>query len=166
MKHTLIRLALYCAIALVPACGSRKVQTDISKTEQKDVAKEENKGNVVKESGSETKEGSTTQNDIVKEQQESRIRELFDSNGNLQERITELLNSKSTDRTLITQYYTFRAYVFTDSNFHTTIYRDRTITVKTKQKSTDTNNKPLYWMLFGVGAIGMVVWGVVRYLKR
>ena len=165
MKHTLIRLALYCAIALVPACGSRKVQTDISNTEQKDVTKEESKGNVSTQSGSETKEGSTTQNDIVKEQQESRIRELFDSNGNLQERITELLNSKSTDRSVITQYRTFRAYVFTDSNFNTTLYRDRTITIKTKHKKTDTNNKPLYWMLFGIGAISVVVWGVVRYLK-
>ena len=165
MKHALIRLALYACIALVPACGSRKVQTDIYKTEQKDVTKEESKGNVTKESGSEAKEGNTTQNDIVKEQQDSRVTELFNENGTLKSRITELLNSRSTDRSVITQYKTFRAYVFTDSNFYTTIYRDRTITIKTKHKKTDTNNKPLYWMLFGIGAISVVVWGIVRYLK-
>lgn len=153
---------MYTIIALVPVgCGTRKVATSINNTEQKDVTEDTSKGNVTKDSGNSENSGNSVANNLVNEKQEQRIREMFDTTGVLRERITELLNSKSTDNTISNSYIVKTAYSHTDSVFNNTHYIDRTITIHTKEKAVTANRNGLYML----GAFGLLILGVLAWLK-
>lgn len=162
MKAALIRFSLYALIALVPiGCGTRKVATSINNTEQKDVTKDTSKGQVTKDSGNSENSGNSVANNIVNEKQETRITELYNENGTLKSRISELLNSKSTDNTISNSYIVKTAYSHTDSVFNNTHYIDRTITIKTKEKAVTANRNGL----FVLGGFGLLILGVLAWLK-
>ena len=157
MEAALIRFALYTIIALVPVgCGTRKAATSINNTDQKNVTKDTSKGQVTKDSGNLENYGNSVANNVVNEQLETRITELFNENGTLKSRIIEFLNSKSTDNTISNSYIVKTAYSHTDSVFNNTHYIDRTITIHTKEKATTTNRNGLYWMIGIVLGIGLV----------
>lgn len=157
MKHTLTRLALYCAIALVPACGSRKASVSIQKDKTEQTTKEESKVQVTKESGQSEETKTTDKSTDTSEQQESRIREIFNENGTLKERITELLNSRRVIQNDITINRTFRAYVFTDSTFHVTRTQKQVVAHYVKEKTTNRNS--IIWLVVvGISGLFLGVW--------
>jgi len=162
MRSTLITLA----ILLCVGCGTRKATVNLSKTDVKEEYKEVSSGNT---STSSTSTGSTeTSEQVAKtdEKQESRTRELYDENGKLKERITELINSKSADKSKRSSVGRYDINTNTNTAYTNTIYRTVTISDKDKSKATDTNNKPLYWMIFGVVAFGILVYGGYKLLTR
>lgn len=166
-KGWLIRLSLYCAIALVPACGSRKAAVDIQKDKTEQSTKEESKGQVTKETGQSEETKTTDKSTDTNEQQNSYTREVFNENGTLKERITELLNSKRVIQNDITINRTFRAYVFTDSTFHVTRTQKQVVTHYTKQKTTNRNSS-IWLVVVGVLSFGLGLWispKVARWFK-
>lgn len=156
---------LLIVIAMVSSCSSRKVQTDLFKATESSKEEVSSKGKVKKESGSEGLKTSVEQKNTVDEKQEQRVREVFDENGKLKERITELLNSKKTDNSSKTKTKKLYVYNNTDSTFNNTIYRTRTITIKEKSKGIDANNNALYWTLGIIGVAGVILVFIYFYWK-
>lgn len=157
--NALIRLFLYSFIAMVPiACGTRKANTNTQNFEQQETDKQSSSGQVKTGESNTTTEQTTTQNNKVDEQQEKRVRELFNENGTLKERITELLNKKSTDNSTSSKSSTQTRYVWMDSTFNKTIYRTRTITIKVKEKEVDRSNNGWYWVVGVLGIVGLAFW--------
>jgi len=157
LLHSLILLALYCAIALV-ACGTRKVATEI--TENKATQDVNIKEQVNEQSGATTKatDTQTDQTEKVEEKQEYRITELFNENGSLRSRIKELLNSKSTDNSSSTRNRTFDETRYRLVNMERMIDTKRTVTSYEKKKTTSSER-------YGFSVIGLVlgiafgIWG-------
>jgi hypothetical protein len=167
MKNLAIRLFLYTCIALVPiSCGTRKAQTEISKTTDSFKEQESSKGSVTKESNSSESSKSSEHVDKVNEQQEQRITELFNDNGSLKQRITELLNSKSTDRSIKSNETLKTIYIRTDSVFNNNHYKTITYTVYSKSKSTQRSNNGIYVMLGAIAAFAILVFAVYKYITR
>jgi len=165
MIKVIFRYFIYGVFAIVCSCGTRKVATRIENVEQKDVTKDISKGQVTKDSGNSENSGNSVANNVVNEKQESRITELFNENGTLKSRISELLNSRSTDKTTSNNYIVKTAYSHTDSTFNNTHYIDRTITIHTKEKTSDSSNKPLYWVLFGIGGLIVISASILAWVK-
>lgn len=168
MKHALIRLALYTAIALVPiGCGSRKVATDITsnnttqygKTQESTHSEETNTSKSTEAKTSletNTSEGATTTN----------VKKYDKDSGKLIEERTTVSNKKKsgTKQGNETKYFEETHYRLV--NMERTITNHVTVKEYSKSKKSDTNNKPLYWMLFGVGCVGMLVWGAVKWFRK
>jgi len=156
---------LYIILAMVASsCGARKAQSSVvnSKDEQSD--KSTSVGNVSSQTSKGDSTVTKTQTAKVDEKQESKITELFNENGTLKQRITELLNSKSTDNSYSQQKSVKWLYLRVDSNFNNTHYITRTITIHTKDKKTDANNNALYWSLFGLGVFAIAAFFVYKWL--
>ena len=167
MKNLAIRLFLYACIALVPiGCGTRRVQTDISKTTDSFKEQESSKGIVTKESNSSESNKSSEQLDKVNEQQEQRITELFNDNGSLKQRVTELLNSKSTDRSIKSNETLKTLYIRTDSIFNNNHYKTITYTVYSKSKSTQRSNNGIYVMLGAIFGFAILVFAIYKFITQ
>lgn len=130
---------LLILIVMLSSCGTRKVENQSNSQSQ--TSKEERKTNteVTKESSSEEKNESQETNQKSDEKQESRVRELFDENGKLKERITELINSKSSDNTNKINKTNITKRNRVDSVFNITHYKFIEIKEKSKLKNTDAD---------------------------
>lgn len=153
----IIRLALYFAIAIVPACGSRKAAVSIQKDKTEQTTKVESKGRLTKESEQSEETKTTDKSTDVTERQDTYTREIFNENGTLKERITELLNSRRVIQNDITINRTFRAYVFTDSTFHVTRTQKQVVTHFVKDKTTNRNSS-IWLVVVGVAGLLLGVW--------
>jgi len=154
MKYT----ALILFILLTIGCGTRKAVVDLQTVKTKDEAKTEATGSVSKQSEANKQSGTDEQLAKTDEKQESRTRELFDENGKLKERITELINSKSVDNSKRNTYNREIITTRSDSAFKVTTYRLVTITSKDKKKTTTTDRNGLYWLIGAVCVIGLAFW--------
>lgn len=156
MKNKVI--AVMVLMLVIVGCGTRKVATDISKSKSNETEKSVNTGGVVKETKEDSKTETTDQTAKTDEKQESRTRELFDENGKLKERITELINSKSADNSSKKSSAVLVRNINTDSVFTNTIYRVKTITIKEKSKDVAASKNGTYWLIGVVCVIGLVLW--------
>jgi len=150
-----IMLLLFLA-GLFQSCGTRKVETQIAKTDVK-VDKE------VKESGTQsnkveiyTNTVASEKSDKVDERQEQRITELYNENGVLIKRLTELTNQKSTDKSIKDKSVLESFISFEYKTFVTTYRETITIHTKGKVKASETSNKYFYITIALLG--GLVIW--------
>lgn len=167
MKHTLIRLALYCAIALVPACGSRKVQTDISKKEASQEVKTKEQTTTKESTQNKTTEANASLETRTKEGEKvTNIKKYDKDTGKLIEErnVTDKRKSSGTKQKSSTRTFEETRYRLTD--MRRTITHHVVVKTYDKSKESDSSNKPLYWAIFGIGSVLALSWGVVRYLKR
>jgi len=155
-----ILLALFFG-GMFAGCGTRKANSKVENVENKNIQDDSSKGQVTKDSGNSENSGNSVANNVVNENQQSRIAELFNENGTLKSRISELSFVKSTDKTTSNNYIVKTAYSHTDSVFNNTHYIDRTITIHTKEKATTTNRNGLYML----GAFGLLILGVLAWFK-
>lgn len=147
-------------------CGTRKVSTQISKTDTKEVSKELSSGNT---STSSTSSRSTETNEQVAktdEKQESRTTERFDSSGRVTERITETIKAKSADNSKRSSVGRYDINTKTNTAYTNTLYRTITIHTKDKVKTVTSNRNGLYTMLFGIGVVAILCYGAYKLLTR
>lgn len=167
MKHTLIRVALYCAIALVPACGSRKVQTDISKKEASQEIKTKEQLTTKEATQTKATEANTSLETNTKEGEKVTSVKKYDKDTGklIEERnVIDKRKSASTKEKSSTRNFEETRYRLTD--MRRTITHHVVVKTYDKVKESDSSNKPLYLAIFGIGSIAVLTWGVVRYLKR
>jgi membrane-associated HD superfamily phosphohydrolase len=148
---------------MVPiSCGTRKVQTAIVKIEDK--AKEEIKssGQVTKET--KTQESTEKAEKAAKEdsQQIQKLTELYFENGVLRSRIIELIDSKSIDNTSRSEKSLKSQENRQDSIFNNTRTIERTITIHTKDKKTESNRNGLYAMVGTVLGFALFLWFALK----
>ncbi|WP_298845521.1 hypothetical protein [uncultured Clostridium sp.] len=153
-------------IVLMSGCGARKVETSINKTTDKYSDKMTSEGVVSKTNSSVDSSSLVSKINKGDESKESRVTELFNENGTLKQRITELLNRKSFDTSQFVQKSVKTLYINTDSTFNNTHYITRDINHYIKDKKSDANNNSLYLMLFGLGVFAIVAVFVYRYVTR
>ena len=155
------------AIALFSSCGTRKkiVDTDIHNEKQTD--KSITEGNVKKDS--EAKEQSSTKehNAITDERQEQRITELFNENGSLKSRITELLNRKTVDNSTkeinsLKSTVTRLDSVITTKIFRQMIIQDKKVHSDLNRDSTVITNLGKWGIVVGLLISGIVIWLIKR----
>lgn len=152
---------------LLASCGARKVATDITsnKTVQdtkkyESVHREETNASKSTEAKTSletnTSEGATTTN----------VKKYDAATGKLVEERTTVSNKKKsgTKQANETKYFEETQYHLV--NMERTITTHVTVKEYSKSKKSDTNNKPLYWMLFGVGTICVLVWGGLKLLRQ
>lgn len=168
--HRIIWAVILIAIVLTSSCSKRVVGTDTKKSSEQSKEQSSSQGQVKKESGSETLKTSEEAKNVVDEKQEQRVTELFDENGKLKQRITELLNSKKTDNSTKRNNLSTTVYQNTDSVFNNTVFRTRTITIKEKSKDVESDKSITgnfsIWGILGVTLIlGGLVW-LYFYLKK
>lgn len=133
-------LILLLAIMMCSSsCGVRRSNSDKESSKAVDESKESSKGNTSKESSSSEEQSSKDKTDKQDEKQESRVRELFYENGMLKERITELINSKSSDNSTKEQNSRKTLYSRVDSVFTTTIIKKITLTERKKTKDVESD---------------------------
>lgn len=167
MKQTLIRLSLYCAIALVPACGSRKVMTDISKSEASQEVKKQEQLTTKEATQTKSTEANTSLETNTKEGEKVTSVKKYDKDTGklIEERnVTDKRKSSGTKQKSSTRNFEETHYRLTD--VRRTITHHVVVKTYDKSKETDSSNKPLYWVIFGIGSIAVLTWGVVRYLKK
>lgn len=161
----LIWFALYLS-----SCGTRRATVDINKFSEASKEQSDSKGQVKKESSSESTKSSEEKANVVDEKQEQRTREIFDENGKLKERITELLNSKKTDNSSKSSMSKDVLRVNTDSVFNNTIYKTRTITKYVKAKDVEADKSVIgnfsIWGILGITLIVVAGVGIYFYLKK
>lgn len=133
-------LFLIVTISLLSSCGVRKVENDKSKIEGSEKESIKSEGSVKKEELTTENKETKEVKDKSDEKQEKRVIELFFENGVLKERITEFINSKSTDKSTKDKKSVKSKHTYTDSTFNNVIYRTRNIKVVEKHKSTDKSN--------------------------
>lgn len=131
----LIILALY----LVVGCGVRKTESSKESTKIESENKDTSKGEVKKESGQSEGQSSKDLNAIINESQTKRITELFNENGSLKSRVTELENTRMEDNSSKETNSFKTTYTRIDSVFNVTNYKKLVITERKKQKSTDAD---------------------------
>lgn len=154
MRSTLITLAILLCIG----CGTRKSSINLSKTNVKEESKEVSSGSSNTESKSTASTETNEQVAKTDEKQESRTRELYDENGKLKERITELINSKSADNSKRSAKSSYEITTTVKMVITQTKLRTLNIHTKDKQKSTTTNRNGLYYLLGVLGIIGLAFW--------
>lgn len=168
MKHTVIRLFLHAVIVMVPlACGSRKTQTDISKVKIEESTKGEEQTKVEEKESGGTKEESKELITEYTENSKTTETKRYDAiTGNLIEdsKTTEKASAKKDSEKTASKTETYERQITKLTNKLITTHV--TITTKDKKKATDTNNKPLYWMLFGVGCFGILCFGAYKLITR
>lgn len=158
MRSTLIALAILLCIG----CGTRKASTQIAKVDIKDKSEQISTGSSSTESKA---TGSTETNEQLAktdEKQESRTRELYDENGKLKERITELINSKSADNSKRLSVGRYDINTRVNTAYTNTIYRTVTIHTKDKEKTVTSNRNGLYTLLFGIGVVAILCFGAYK----
>ena len=158
MRSTLIALA----ILLFVGCGTRKASVNLSKTDVKEESKEVSSGSTYTSSTSSASTETNEQIAKTDEKQESRTRELYDENGKLKERITELINSKSADNSKRSSFGRYDINTRVNTAYTNTIYRTVTIHTKDKQKAVTSNRNGLYTMLFGLGVVAILCYGAYK----
>lgn len=163
-------ILLLVAVSL-SGCGTRKSAVDTFKANSEIKEGSKSEGSVTKETVTSESKESTEQNSNTDEKQEQRITELFYENGMLKERVTELLNSKSTNNSSSDRKSLKTSVNRIDSIFNNTLYKTVTITIKEKHKVVDADKS----IVANVGGWGVVIsLGVVCigaiflyfYLKR
>lgn len=160
-----MKVIIYTAfIALMLcACGTRRVETDILKQSDKSKEKIVNEGEIKKESSTTEESKKSEQVAKVNEKQEQRITELYNENGSLKSRITELINSKDIDNSKKEESRSYITKIRVDSNFYNTIYRTKIVTLYIKDKKSETSNIAFYVVIGILGAL--VVLFCYLYLK-
>jgi len=156
LAWTLFILILLVLGIMQSGCGSRRSQVNIQKDSDKNVEKTTDKGEVTKESSTKEESKASEQAAKVNEKQEQRITELYSENGTLKSRITELINSRDTDNSKKEESRSYLTKLRVDSNFYTTVYKDRTITKCIKEKSVKTSNVAFYVVIGVLGAIALL----------
>lgn len=136
----LYALFLLLGVSALTSCGVRKVNTSKESSKNVDENKESSTGTTSKTSIN--TDESTTKEQVAKsdEKQESKITELFYENGMLKERITELINSKTTDNSTKDGKSLKTKINRVDSTFNNRYYKLITITERKKTKDTDSDN--------------------------
>lgn len=159
-----VMLVLF-VLGLIQSCGSRKVETQISKTETK--VKEESKdtGSQSNQTESSTKVIEAEKNDKVEENLTRRVEELYNENGQLIKRITELTNNKSTDKSTKDKSFLNSLISFEYKTWVKTYYKTITIRIKEKSKETKANNNAFYIVIGVLGALAIVL-GYLYYNAR
>lgn len=144
-------------LGLFQSCGSRKVETQISKTETK--VKEESKdtGTQSNQTESSTKVIEAEKNDKVEENLTRRVEELYNENGQLIKRITELTNIKLTDKSTKDKSVLNSLISFEYKTWVKTYYKTITIRIKEKTKETKANNNAFYIVIGVLGALAIVL---------
>jgi len=127
----LIGLALYMLVG----CGVRQVENSNELSKIVNESKDTSKGQVLKESSQSEGQTSKDQNAIVNEKQKQIITELFNENGSLKSRITELESTRMEDKSSKENKSLKTIYNRVDSNFNNTLYKYITITEHKKVKS-------------------------------
>lgn len=157
---------LMVVAGLVQGCGTRKSDVNIHKSSEvvreadNTVTKEETKSEVEKKSTEEEK------SDKVDEKQEQKITELYDENGRLKSRITELLNSKSTDKSTKAKQSSETLKTSQIKTVNNYITKEVRINTKEKIKSTEQSNGNLYLMIGLVLIVGMLLYFVYKRLSK
>lgn len=143
-------------------CGTRKVSTQISKTDTKEVSKESISGSTSTDSRSTGSQEMSEQVAKTDEKQESRTTEKFDSAGRVTERITETIKAKSADNSKRSSVGRYDINTKTNTHYTNTIYKTITIHTKDKQKTVTSNRNGLYTMLFGIGVVAILCYGAYK----
>lgn len=156
------KILIFVLIIGMLGCGTRKATVNLSKTDVKEESKEVSSGNTSTESKSTVSMETNEQVAKTDEKQESRTRELYDENGKLKERITELINSKSADNSKRSSVGRYDINTKTNTAYTNTIYRTLTIHTKDKEKTVTSNRNGLYTMLFGIGVVGILCYGAYK----
>lgn len=152
-------------LGVLQSCGSRRSEVSIQKDSDKNVEKTTDKGEVTKESSTKEENKASEQIAKVNEKQEQRITELYDENGKLKQRITELINSKDTDNSKKEESRSYVTKLRVDSNFYTTVYKDRTITKYVKSKETVSSNTG--WIIaFSIMGLVALLFGYLYWKVR
>lgn len=162
MRSTLITLT----ILLCVGCGTRKATTQISKTDTKEVSKEVSSGSTSTSSTSSASTETNEQTAKTDEKQESRKRELYDENGKLKERITELINSKSADNSKRSSVGRYDINTKTNTAYTNTIYRTVTIHTKDKSKAVTSDRNGWYYAIGAVLCFAILCFGAYKLLTR
>lgn len=160
-----ILFMLLLIAGLCQSCGSRKAQTQIAKTEVK--AKEESKDSGTQKSQTEssTKVIEAEKNDKVDENITRRVEELYNENGQLIKRITELINTKSTYKSTKDKSVLESLISFEYKTWVKTYYKVITIHTKEKSKESKTNNNAFY-IVIGILGVLVIVLGWLYYKDK
>jgi hypothetical protein len=127
---------MYIMIALLASCGTRKVNETTDKYKESSSSKQEQVGSREITSNVSINSSISQNNDKIDESQSRKVTELFNENGSLKSRITELLNTKSVDKSIIvtntvtklkTRYIEKWKILQITKNNKEIIYRTRTI---------------------------------------
>lgn len=154
-------LLLIC-ILLLSSCGTKKkiVDTDIHKSEETE--KSVSEGKVKKDSESKEESSTKEQNAITDERQEQRITELFNENGSLKSRITELLNRKTVDNSTkesnsLKTYKTHLDSIITNKIYRQVIIQDNKIHSDLDKDSTWVKNLGSKNIAFGLAILAVIL---------
>lgn len=148
---------MYIMIALLASCGTRKVNETTDKYKESSSTKQEQSGSREIASNVSINSSTTQNNDKLDESQSKKVTELFNENGSLKSRITELLNTKSVDKSttvtntvtkLKTRYVEKWKILEITKNNKEIIYRTRTV---------DRNSSLVANIGGYLGIIGLVV---------
>ena len=169
-KLLLIYAIVWFLIILMASCGTRKVNETTNKYTNSSYQKNESSGSNALNSNTSINSSIVQNNDKTDESQSKKVIELFNENGSLKSRITELLNVKSVDKsTTITNTvtkYTIRTITKWEElaitkNLITTVYKTRTV----DKDGTLVGNLGGKGVVVGLGifAITLIVGAVFLY---
>ncbi len=170
-RWTVIVLAMAIAFMFMASCGTRKVNQETNINQQSSYQKNEGSGSNALNSNTSINSSITQNNDKLNESQSRKIREIYSENGSLKERITELLNTKSIDKsTTITKVVTvakmrlLQKYWYRDitKNEITTIYKTRIV----DRDSTWVANIGGIWGILGIAFMIIVAVFLYFYLTK
>lgn len=153
-------------LLLIFGCGTRNKTGETTKSKNEHTEKSSSEGKVTKESSSSEENSSSTKNDKSDELQEQRVIELFFENGVLKERITELINSKSVDKSTkdrksLKNQRTTVDSVFTNKTYKTVLITDYKKKVDVESDKTVATNFGGSWFL--ILAVVIVVGAIFLY---
>lgn len=153
------------------SCGTRKVNETMDKSIETSYSKDEGSGSREIKSNTSINSSISQNNDKVNESQSKKITELFNENGSLKSRITELLDMKSIDKSktvintvtnnTIRFIETWR-FLTINKNTREIIYRTKTV----DRDSSWTANIGGTWGVLGIAFMITTAVFLYKYLKK
>ena len=168
MKNLSIRLLLYICIALVPiSCGTRKVQTEISKTSVSDKQKQETESAKESELKSIIQSESSETKGKIKDNTETTTVKEYDKDTGVLIKATE---TTKTGKTVTNSYkknnVRTESYLRTLEKLKTITIKEVQIVTKDKSKSTQRSNNGIYVMLGAIFGFAILVFAIYKFITR
>jgi len=165
MKNKIFLAVLYLAIALTPACGSRKVGLDINKTNSSDQSKQSTDSDNQSQSRSNETNDSSTNNDKIDDVREEVEVTNYDTAGRKSSVTKSVKQSKSIDKSVLVTKSV-------KTNNLRTIEKLRTLTITkheqasySKKKDTEASNSQWVWAVGIVAGIAVLCYFGIKALR-
>lgn len=153
-------------IVMLTSCGTRKVQSEISKQTQKEAQEQRSESSKENVQQSESESVTRQENDKTDETTETSTTTKYDKDGKPTETTTTTKTGKSTDKSKSQSKVINNNYLRTIEKMNVLTVTNHTKVYYSKEKQVDTDRNGLYWTIGAVLLGVALLYGVYRYITR